>query len=244
MIIPHLAFKPPFKKQHLWRYFTLERFIWLIEKNQLYFASVTLLREMDPYEGYWSKYDFKKRFPDSDWDEAWKLGHDWSRFTFVNCWHANTHQSIAMWRLYGESVAIQTSYERLGTAFTQDDVYAGMVRYIDYEKELIHRLNRRSEYALFMTKDQSYDHEKEFRLVLPEYPPREEINAGANVEQYPYLGKGVSITVDLSVLLEAIYVSPKLQDEHVEVVSKILKKYGYENIPIIRSHLGQPPGIS
>lgn len=248
MYLEHPAFKSPQNKfAKLWRYFDLAKFLSFIVRGELFFASLALLREVDVLEGFWSRYDFNLLYSgDDDWESAKKISDQFAQITFVNCWHMNEYESAAMWRLYGEQLAVQTTFERLTQAFVDDKVYVGLVRYIDYATERIHLPDEPSEYRLAMTKDRSFEHEKEVRVLLPEYPGKSlieanEVDSGRLFADYPYSGKGVSVRVDVVGLIEAIYVSPKLPAWHTELLRSLLGQYGLAHIPIKPSRVGQLP---
>lgn len=254
MYTKHPAFNAPPNESKLWRYFDFAKLLSLIVRKELFFASLTLLRQEDPLEGYWSRTDFKSQFQDAyatEWEVA-KAGADQlAKITFVNCWHLNEHESTAMWKLYGEQFAVQTTFERLIDSFVNDEVFAGTVRYIDFATERIHIPDKSSEFVLAMTKDKSYEHEKEVRIILADHPKKSEIFAQASsaesnfethfntfVENYPYSGKGVSVAVDVDTLIESIYVSPILPIWYAELLRKLLEDYGHGNIPVRFSKIG------
>jgi hypothetical protein len=63
------------------------------------------------------------------------------RYTYLNCWHASEHESAAMWGLYqgdGRGVAVKSTFNRLINSLQSERlIYAGMVRYIDYDHEAV-----------------------------------------------------------------------------------------------------------
>lgn len=224
----------------------MAKFLSLIVEQELFFASLTLLREADALEGFWSQADFKAIFPDrDDWEDARKISDQLAKITFVNCWHMNEYESAAMWRFYGEQLAVQTTFGRLTQAFVKDDIYAGLVRYIDYSTERIHLPESLSEFRLALTKHKSFEYEKEIRIVLPEYPKESLIIEAGDLDNvinnYQYSGKGVSVPVDVSQLIEAVYVSPKLPSWHSALLRNLMDQYGLANIPIKPSRVGQLP---
>jgi hypothetical protein len=245
----HPAFKAASQNAKLWRYFDLAKFLSLITTKTLYFSSVAHLREMDALEGYWSAYDFHILFPEADHNEAVELADKMARIAFVNCWHLNDYQSVAMWRIYGEQIAVQTTFGRLTDAFPCDSVHAGMVRYIDYPTELIHLPGESGAFRLAMTKDRSYEHEKELRVALVDFPRKPEIteemlNSPDYLERF-FAGydapAGISVSVDVDKLIEKVYLSPKLLAWHKALIEQLLKTYGFSHIPVEKSRVGQIP---
>jgi len=235
------AFLTPDYDGKLWRYFDLAKFFSLVLQNRLFFASLSLLRELDPLEGYWSKVDYYTQFPDDkDWDSARQLSDNFAKITFINSWHMNEYESAAMWRIYGEQIAVQTTFKRLITSFPEDDIFASLVRYIDHRSELIHRPNMPTAYAPAMVKSKSYEHEKEVRVLLPDHPRKSLITQEGNnleklIEIYPYSGKGIYVRVDLRSMIETIYVAPKLPEWHLDLITNIMERVDLTDIPIRRS---------
>ena len=99
-------------------------------------------------------------------------------------------------------VATRTTYERIGIAFDDSygfDIEGVVVDYLDFESEEAAIGNV---FTAVSTKDLPYRDEKEFRLLLwrHEY-------------ENPHLGPpphGFRLHVDLTKLVERIYVSPRL----------------------------------
>ena len=55
---------------------------------------------------------------------------------FISCWHANKHESQAMWKLYtsmNDSICIRSMYKRLWDCLPEKECYLGEVKYIDYD---------------------------------------------------------------------------------------------------------------
>src|SRR5262245_26459388 len=105
---------PDFKKPQdgnidIWRYLTFTKFVAMIATNSLYFSNIRVLQESDPFEGTVPEGNHKNRLSQprligeekSDfW--AWKdrISEGMHASVFVNCWHVNTNESAAMWKLY------------------------------------------------------------------------------------------------------------------------------------------------
>ena len=83
----------------------------------------------------------------------------------INCWHMNDYESGAMWRVCGktdEAVVICSTYELLDDAL-DDSVFLGIVKYIDYETQL---LPDGSVLERFVHKRKYFSYEQELRAVL------------------------------------------------------------------------------
>jgi len=153
----------------------------------------------------------------------------------VQCWHANEHESEAMWRRYsrvGEGIAVKSTFERLGSAIKCDPdihVFAGLVKYIDYSKDKIPPHNM---LLPIMHKRISYKHEQEVRVVLfsERFMKNDETLSEA----------GIDIDLDVETLVEAIYVAPTTPDWVYELVKKVVARYGAA-IEVRRSSLDDQP---
>jgi len=164
------------------------------------------------------------------------------RFTCINCWHMNEVESFAMWKLYchtREAVAIQSTFDRLVgslTGFT-GDVYGGVVKYTNYDTEAIPTGN---DFYRFIYKMASFSHERELRLILQQHPPinGDTKNIEWHVELFP--DGGISIPVDLNILVEQIVLSPTAPPWFENVVRSLVDKYGF-GFQVERSALVRPP---
>jgi hypothetical protein len=155
-----------------------------------------------------------------------------NRFQYVNCWHANEHESAGMWQLYmngNEGVAIQTTAEALYSCLNNHDdtIYYGPVKYIDYMNDswgeplplnpIFHKRN-------------SFAHEREVRAVI--------INPKGVDPKYH---NGVEIPVDLKCMVQQVVVNPHAQRWFKDTVASVCKQYGLEVTPT-QSGLYDEPG--
>ena len=219
------------------------KFVFLISTKSLFFCRAGLLG--DPFEGSYSKANVKLRpyvYKDLEQDQFIKMANQMPNFakwirewTYVNCWHANEYESAAMWDLYGKTnhaVAIVTDYKTL-KAVLPEKVYLGLVNYIDYEKEWLPEGNT---FYAFMHKTKSFEHEREVRAVIQEFPSGDNKIAVGKKNQI----NGIKIEVDVNVLIKKIYVSPVTQDWIVELTKEVAKKIGII-APVQKSKLYSSP---
>lgn len=214
----HPSFKtPPNLSDKVWRYMDFTKFLSVLESRSLYFTRADKFE--DPFEGSYPKanvlsriliphevpLEHREKFLQAMNAQA-DSNRQWPRYTAVNCWHLNNHESAAMWQLYlksNEGIAIQTTFQKLRDSFSmsQDDIYLGQVSYIDYETDWIAPGNILNP---FVHKRKSFEHEKEIRAVLMKWP----------IEPFDFakdtIGQGLLIPVDMNILVEKIYVSPML----------------------------------
>lgn len=256
----------------IWRYLDFTKFVSMLDNNSLYFLRSDKLD--DPFEGSYTKSNIeihigeiteeliekcKKEDPSIDREKLLEINTTTNQvireLVYVNCWHINEYESAAMWKSYlksDEGVAIQSSIRRLWLSLkdTNGIVFAGKVKYIDYERDII---PDGSMLSPFFHKRKSFEFENEFRAVLRTpffgitdgvltiYPDRVIPNR-MKPEDVMWtedrLGKlGVNIPVDLDALIEKIYISPTAEDWFYDLVKSVSVKYGHDNKEVIRSSL-------
>jgi hypothetical protein len=127
----------------IWRYTDLSKFVWMLQRKALWFVRADLLLGDDPYEGYPTRVmadpaSFvetmragylvsKKEFGEKEEAIAKKIVAQSLAFTregrrgfYVTCWHANKHESQAIWKLYtsmNDSICIRSTTSSSGIAF-------------------------------------------------------------------------------------------------------------------------------
>jgi hypothetical protein len=220
---PHRVFEPPDDPHgFLWRYMNLPKLVSLLDRRALWFSRADLLG--DRHEGSFGEANARLR-PEIYGDQQLEMMSQFShlmgamvRHTYVNCWHANAHESMAMWVAYGaagDGVAVRTTFQRLTEALTcEDQVYAGRVRYVDPATEFIPENNT---LAPYVHKRVSFDHEREVRLVIQDLPVRD----GAMRPDAPS-PPGRSIQVDLPQLVDAVFVAPGAAEWYRDAVSCVV----------------------
>jgi hypothetical protein len=233
----------------MWRYMDLSRFLWVLEHASLFFCR--LGRFEDTFEGalptcvvpavvaaneawYDPKTNFDQTLPERIVDATRNV-------TFVNCWHANAHESAAMWKLYGGAdggIAIQSTYGRLKTSFEgySGRVSIGLVRYIDFSRELV---DPYSTIALATTKRKSFEHERELRILASPDPndpnvDREKLGRGLRIAE------SLVIPVNLDKLIERVYVSPAAPGWFGNLIASLMLRFG-KSQEVIHSDLYSRP---
>jgi hypothetical protein len=153
----------PDKRQKLWRYMDLSKFLSMLQSEALWFSRADCLG--DPLEGSvprprFTAEQFRRDAGDQQLSD---LRREMLTKIYVSCWRANEGESAAMWNLYAksdESICIQTTFGKLSAALPETFL-GGMVKYIDFETEDLPSLNV---LQTFMHKRRSFAHEREFRL--------------------------------------------------------------------------------
>lgn len=287
MFEEHPSFEAPENKnQKIWRYLDFTKLVQLLETESLYFCRADKFE--DPFEGAvtYLTHEARNYIQDKggaiqrsqqalEWNkQIAEVNRKSRRFYGVNCWHMNNCESAAMWSLYvtlNEGVAIQSTYKRLVDSLseTNESVYIGKVRYIDYKTDFINSGNM---FAPFLHKRRSFLHENELRAIIhkfPDYPPMTIVDwtldssEDAEVELPDPMpvhipgtplktselipvppGKsmdhGLDVSVCLDTLIERIYVSPNSPSWFGNLVDSILKKYGMK-AEIHQSNLTDSP---
>lgn len=246
----------------IWRYMDIEKYRSFLTDKGLFFCRAD--KFSDPFEGSLTKAEYANRWEsfgfglhgepvepaklEADLDAISALHKRLKRSTIVNCWHMNTGESDAMWRLYlkdNEGVAIQTTPRKLFEALntTDQQIMPSMVRYLDYDTKawyhpeeyphvhynlIVPLIHKRAEFA----------HEREFRLFID--VPDAEKNDNYWVQPDSTELKGRLITFDIGSAIEKIILPPtsnKLFDERTQGMTRELGyKFEFE-----KSKLGNEP---
>jgi hypothetical protein len=167
-----------------------------------------------------------------------------SLIMYVNCWHMNEHESLAMWRLYSrEGIAIRSTYQRLVNSFVGDgdDVLVGQVFYRD-PRNSARPENPGNTLAPVLRKGMSYEYERELRAITDRKPPDWTSGSFPYDEYKDKQPKGVYADVVLDTLLERVYVAPGRPAWFKELVASVTAKYGLE-LPIVTSSLDERPDL-
>ena len=240
----HPCFPQPGNEKILvWRYIDFTKFLSLISTKTLYLPRADKLG--DPFEGSYSKANIQFRpqvYKDMPADSFNKMISRmsylarWRRqWTYISCWHMNDHESAAMWKLYTntkESVAIQTTYENLVNALPES-VYVGLVQYIDYKKDWLPEDNT---FYPFMHKRKSFAHENEVRIIRQEEPVYE----GKILVDKQNDRDGIAVAVNLTLLIDKVYIAPTASTWDRSLVEEVLKKYEI-NKEVKLSNLDEDP---
>lgn len=147
------------------------------------------------------------------------------RSTFISCWHANSGESEALWRLYcpigSSGVLIKTTAERLLTSLDSGaQVRLGRVQYVDFKTSFAGFHDR------IFCKRKSLSHESEVRAVIHRWRGDDRT--------------GLAVSVDLERLVEMIVPSPFAPSWFQSLLGEVTQRFGLE-VPVVESELlGQP----
>ena len=172
--------KLPHDDALVWRYMDVAKLLSLLDSQSLFFPSLPHLD--DPFEGYLplptlEEYREHKIYEEAyadvkpeDVNDLYELDKSSAKESrhqiFVNCWHANEHESAAMWSLYlsqAEGVAVQSTVGRLKACFDATDktILIGNIEYIDYAETGVPN----NVFCRAILKRKSFEHEREIRAV-------------------------------------------------------------------------------
>lgn len=252
-------YEVPPGESSIWRYMDLAKLIALFSDQALHFARCDQLD--DPFEGaigsterkhiwddHYRKFfeqairnppeGFEFKLSDAELAELAEqveramdnFGRSSGRHLqrcYVSCWHENLGESEALWQLYGRdmqrAVAVRTTVDSLNQALSDDPwIQIGRVSYIDYRRRFA------KVQAPYFFKRLSFQHEKEIRAVHRDHDTSSPL---------PW---GISLPVDVSVLVEAVHITPQAPAWYAGVVADVLGKYGYSG-PVNKSDLLDTP---
>jgi hypothetical protein len=210
----------------VWKYLDLSKFLDLLMSQKLFMSRSDKFE--DQYEGTFSEPTFeeirKLSIDNPDFLNYYKSHRE---KVAISSWHINEYESFAMWQIFtqnSEGLAIQSTIGRLQNALqpeTNFDQHIGEVNYIDYKKEYIPFDDM---FFPFLFKRKSFQYEREVRIIT---------DTGENKIT---LNEGLKINVDISQLIEKIYIHPKSENWYKNLVIQLVKQLGF-NFTIEKSDL-------
>jgi hypothetical protein len=256
MYTPHptVFIQPPDQGISVWRYMDLSKFIWMIQRNALFFCRSDSLG--DQFEGHYTKViaDQEEEYiktlqantqfaaipaavhPVEIAREAFRLTtielpNQLKQKYFVSCWHMNEEESPAMWKLYtsqNESMCIRSKYKTFASLLPEESLL-GCVRYIDYRRE---SFDTKETWNYIVHKRKSFEHEREIRAV---------IYYDSETCRFELVGdRGLIVPINMAALIKEIIVSPTSKSPLLDVVVGLAEKYGL-NAPVLRSRVNDEP---
>ena len=139
-------------------------------------------------------------------------------------------ESYLMWQVYTQGkkqgVVIQSTYSQLQNIqqnFQRKKckIHLGQVNYIDYEKESIYKPN--DPISPFLHKRKYYEDEQEVRLLIEEEPEIIDIRDRSIIMQNRQ--DGVLVPVEISEIIESVYIAPDSEDWFFGLVQNVTEKY-------------------
>jgi hypothetical protein len=210
----------------VWKYLDLSKFLDLLLSQKLFMSRSDKFE--DQYEGTFSEPTFeeikKLATGNPDFLNFYKTHRE---KVAISSWHINEYESFAMWQIFtqnSEGLAIQSTIGRLQKALrpeTNINQYIGEVNYIDYKKEYIPFDDM---FFPFLFKRKSFQYEREVRIISDISDSKIKIN------------DGLKINVDISELIEKIYIHPKSENWYKKLVIQLVSELGF-NFEIEKSDL-------
>jgi hypothetical protein len=237
----------------LWRYMDFAKFVALLEQRAIYFAKADRLG--DTFEGAAGITDRRPQWDAFYLDffrhavgtapgqkdplstahveqEAARLLGEFStlgerdrRRTFVSCWHTNTGESEALWRLYCPppmmGVAIRTTARLLIDALGDDpQIKLGRVQYVDFRNAFAGFHDR------IYWKRKSLSHEAEVRAVVQRFDAQEDL--------------GLVMPVDVQKLLLSVVPSPFAPGWFTSLVGATMRRFNVASMVAQSELLAEP----
>jgi hypothetical protein len=215
----------------IWRYMSMEKYKDMLGTSSLYFCRGEEFQKADPYEGSYLSFELLKTAPtEKAVVLAQKMKSCGPPIT-VNCWHLNEFESLAMWRLYENTIAIQSTVGRLIKALLgcPFEVRIGRVHYIMPGEDPF-TSNSVDVFTPWLHKHRGFEYEKELRAVIWDVP--------ASVERET--DGSVRAPIDVDALIECVYIAPRAEayvKDHVGEINRTHKVVA----PIRQSKLAKPP---
>ncbi len=149
-----------------------------------------------------------------------------------------------MWKIYSaskESMCLQTTFARLRDVLPED-VYRGVVSYISYDWDKIPAGNT---FWPLTYKRGSFEHERELRAVWSNMAAVSSAGpaVAGGLEYRPAPQECVWKHVDLGALIENVFVSPAAKPWFLELLKKVLGRYGL-SVPVHQSDLAAAPSTN
>lgn len=232
----------------LWRFMNFAKYVSMLTNKGLWFTRLPILEDL--YEGSSPKTNLeillnilKKHIDEQQIQNPLEINNNvasiYRNWIFVNCWHMNSEESYAMWKIYSEnqeSIAIQTTYQQLSNLLP-NDISLSMVQYIDYDEAIL-PLGYPVKYAIYKRK--AYKYEKEVRAIKTGIFPIEERPDHKAVFSNEKLIPGEIVPINLNQLIDKIIISPFSNQWFYDVVKTVSKKFEL-NVPIEKSSLDNAP---
>jgi hypothetical protein len=239
-------YKIPNLNSKIWRYMDFWKFESLINEKCLYFRRSDKLE--DDMEGKYAEANrqyvtamyerFLQAYPLQDSHEHRETGNEAFRHAvFINCWHLNRVENIAMWERFTKtenSVVICTTLRKLFRSISEVTPSSNkmelkaIVSKVTYAPQTIPRPEW-SHYGPYFYKDTKFMDEREFRLII--HPPENHAISEKDVAQ--------KLSIDPVALIEQIVIHPRSQANFKNKIKDFLQTKSIR-IPLSKSALAVP----
>lgn len=250
---PHEAFNPPPERATLWRYMDIPKYLQMLSSHSIWFSRADLLG--DPFEGSTTQITkdavgalynsfIPTDFADRSMDLFSKSLLMSKLRTYVNSWHCSEIESAAMWNLYRKEygISIISSVERMKESFTwEDEIFPSRINYVDYETTFMPQGNV---FWPFVHKRQSFEHEKEVRLISLSIEASRALPHDVNAKTFAEMAErtpvGYQVPTDLMKLIAEVRIDPSAPVWLASTIVEVTKRMGFD-FEVSQSVLGQDP---
>lgn len=208
----------PARETTIWRYMSYARFEQLMRDNHIYLARLDQFSDFN--EGTLTKAirrrnqaDMEKQGAPKNIAELIPWFHQFSnhKYWYASCWNGDETQTNLLWRSYGTpkyddkdqfKVAVKSTVGRLIDSIAHRDLYLGKVNYLDFDNDdPFLGSDGIDSGSLVYIKQREYKGENEIRLAFQDTGSMQ----GGILANLPETRTGITIPVDLGVLLDEIY---------------------------------------
>lgn len=247
-----LEYEKVMPEAKLWRYMDLSKFLSMIGRKTLYFASAESFEDIFEgakgileRKGEWDEFYlafFKKALQSVPGinsedltvkhiennatrllSEMTAIGEENRKHTFVSCWHHNEYESEAMWKLYSTNVS-----NALAIQTTYQQLYEALDKDPSIEIGKVKYIDFSKSFASingpYWYKRKSFEYEREVRAIIRNHHAHDGIEKEVNLEK----------------LISAVYISPYAPKWFKDVVYDVMQKYEL-NKPLYHSEMLKTP---
>lgn len=224
----------------LWRYLDLAKLLAMLHHAGLYCTRADQLD--DPFEGRFSTRSveaFRQTY-----NLTAKQAQSWAdvvrtipRNSYLTCWHESEVESVALWRLYGQSIALRSTFGRL-RAFLPDHYHIDRVTYISSYDTDGPDIN--PSVGPLLCKRSAFSHEREVRGISQYHTRVGGVEVPAQSSAFL---PGEYVKGDLNDLVERVVVAPGAPPWYYDTVYHVTEKYGLLS-HCLRSDLDLPPPLA
>jgi hypothetical protein len=208
----------------LWRYLDAAKFLDFLQNDTLFFCRGDQFE--DKFEGAFTeslKHSIERSYLVNNIDFTYEeFRRRLRERVFVNCWHKNINDSMAMWSIYGRSscsVALTTTVEQLRQALEESvlpyDISIERVEYVKHWRDPALDIAPYS--RVFAYKTMAYEFEKEVRVLIDRFSSDFE----SEVQEL-----GMPIKIGHTTLLQSIVVAPEAPPWFEALVRDVSQRYG------------------
>ncbi len=249
--------QPPDFNISVWRYMDFTKFVSMLTRRGLFFSRLDRLG--DPFEGSFPKLNTQDEYQPVDPSildpegfirsmkglrQCIKFMRQW---VYVNCWcwYMSEYESAAMWSLYtrtNEAICIRSTFIDLQKQLPKN-ASLQCVDYIDYNNET---LPKRNEIWPFSQKRKSFEHENEVRAMIFDQS-KGLLSWSSKIGTVPKSvippeppESGIWVDVNLTELIDEVYVAPASPKWFKETVEQTIQKFDFK-FPVVQSSLDDSP---